>query len=65
MKCKKPGNGLPNLSKMQKQLNDKISQMAEMKKQEGELKSGGKSPTRESKKELSGLFPLITETLRA
>ncbi len=42
MKCKKPGNGLPNLSKMQKQLNDKISQMAEMKKQEGQ---GGSKPS--------------------
>jgi len=36
MKCKKPGNGLPKLSKMQKQLNDKISQMAEMGKKQGQ-----------------------------
>jgi hypothetical protein len=35
-KCKKPGNGLPNLSKMQKQLNDKISQAAEMLKKQGQ-----------------------------
>lgn len=36
-KCKKPGNGLPNMSKMQKQLADKISQLAEqMKKGEGQ-----------------------------
>jgi hypothetical protein len=35
MKCKKPGNGMPkmsSLSKMQKQLNDKISQLSEMMK---------------------------------
>lgn len=36
MKCKKPGAGLPNLSKMQKQLNDKIQQMGEMMKREGQ-----------------------------
>ncbi|HWB64673.1 MAG TPA: DUF4175 family protein, partial [Chitinophagales bacterium] len=36
MKCKKPGNGLPNLSKMQKQLNDKISQLSEMMKKQGQ-----------------------------
>jgi hypothetical protein len=35
-KCKKPGNGMPNLSKMQKQLNDKISQMSEMMKKQGQ-----------------------------
>jgi hypothetical protein len=36
MKCKKPGKGMPNLSKMQKQLNDKISQMGEMMKRQGQ-----------------------------
>jgi hypothetical protein len=41
MKCKKPGNGLPNLSKMQKQLSDKISQMAEMMKKEGQGQKPG------------------------
>lgn len=40
-KCKKPGNGLPSLSKMQKQLNDKISQLGEMMKKEGQGKQGG------------------------
>lgn len=41
MKGKKAGNGLPNLSKMQKQLNDKISQMAEMMKREGQGQKAG------------------------
>lgn len=36
MKCKKPGAGLPNLSKMQKQLKDKMQQMSEMLKREGQ-----------------------------
>jgi hypothetical protein len=39
--CKKPGNGLPNLSKMQKQLSDKISQLAEQMKKEGGNKPNG------------------------
>jgi hypothetical protein len=43
MKCKKPGSGLPNLSKMQKQLNDKISQMSEMMKKEGKGEKPGQS----------------------
>ncbi|MFN8322241.1 MAG: DUF4175 family protein [Chitinophagales bacterium] len=41
MKCKKPGNGLPNLSKMQKQLKDKMQQMSEMMKKEGQGKKPG------------------------
>lgn len=41
MKCKKPGNGLPNLSKMQKQLKDKMQQMGEMMKKEGQGKKPG------------------------
>ncbi len=36
MKCKKPGKGLPNLSKMQQQLKDKMQQMGEMLKREGQ-----------------------------
>ncbi|MCW5906616.1 MAG: DUF4175 family protein [Chitinophagales bacterium] len=48
MKCKKPGSGLPNLSKMQKQLNDKISQLSEMMKREGQgEKSGQKGMSKE------------------
>ncbi|MCS6935826.1 MAG: DUF4175 family protein [Chitinophagales bacterium] len=35
MKCKKPGKGMPSLSNMQKQLKDKMSQVAEMMKREG------------------------------
>lgn len=42
MKCKKPGNGLPNLSKMQKQLQDKMQQMGEMMKREGKGEKAGK-----------------------
>ncbi|MFN8276997.1 MAG: DUF4175 family protein [Chitinophagales bacterium] len=38
--CKKPGMGLPNLSKMQKQLSDKISQMGEQMKKMGQGKEG-------------------------
>lgn len=34
--CRKPGGGKPNLSQMQKQLNDKISQLGEMMKREGQ-----------------------------
>lgn len=47
MKCKKPGNGLPNLSKMQKQLNDKISQAAEMMKQQQQGKPNNKAMSRQ------------------
>ncbi len=46
MKCKKPGSGLPNLSKMQKQLSDKISQLSEMMKKgekPGQGQQGGKN----------------------
>ncbi len=40
--CKKPGSGLPNMAKMQKQLSDKISQMSEMmKKQQGQKPGEG------------------------
>jgi hypothetical protein len=42
--CKKPGGGMPNLSKMQKQLNDKISQMGEMMKKEGQGQKPGEKP---------------------
>lgn len=41
MKCKKPGNGLPNLGKMQKQLQDKMQQMGEMMKREGKGEKPG------------------------
>jgi hypothetical protein len=43
-KCKKPGSGLPNMSKMQKQLSDKITQMAEQmkKSKEGQKPGEGK-----------------------
>jgi hypothetical protein len=41
MACKKPGSGLPKLSKMQKQLSDKISQMGEMMKKQGQKPGEG------------------------
>lgn len=48
MKCKKPGNGLPNLSKLQKQLNDKIQQMGEMMKRDGQgQKQGGQGMSKQ------------------
>jgi hypothetical protein len=53
--CKKPGKnskGIPNLSQMQKQLNDKISQLSEMIKREG----AGQQGNREFQKELSKQF---------
>lgn len=36
MMCKKPGGGKPNLSQQQKQLTDKISQLAEQMKRDGQ-----------------------------
>lgn len=35
MKCKKPGKGMPSISKMQQQLKDKMNQVSEMMKREG------------------------------
>ena len=40
MKCKKPGKGLPNLSKMQKQLKDRMEKTGEMMKREGKGEKG-------------------------
>lgn len=40
--CKKPGNGKPNMSQMQKQLSDKISQLAEKMEKEGKEGKDGK-----------------------
>ncbi|MCW3126295.1 MAG: hypothetical protein JWO03_1953, partial [Bacteroidetes bacterium] len=50
-KCKKPGNGLPNMSKMQKQLSDKISQLAEQMKKgdKGEKQGQGQGKNGMSK----------------
>lgn len=53
--CKKPGKnnkGMPNMSQMQKQLNDKINQLSEMMKREG----NGQQGNREFQKELSKQF---------
>ena len=52
MACKKPGGGMPKLSQMQKQLNDKISQMGEMLKKQGE-KPGQGSPKNGMSKEFA------------
>jgi hypothetical protein len=44
MACKKPGGGLPNMTKMQKQLSDKISQLSEMmKRQQGQKPGEGQN----------------------
>jgi hypothetical protein len=47
MKCKKPGNGMPRMSQLQKQLNDKISQMAEMMKKQGQTPGQGLGNSKE------------------
>ena len=39
--CKKPGSGMPKLSGMQKQLSDKISQLGEMMKKQGQGEKQG------------------------
>lgn len=49
MKCKKPGKGMPNLSKMQQQLKDKMEKMGEMMKKEGEGKKPGQMGAGSSK----------------
>jgi hypothetical protein len=59
MSCKKPGSGLPNLSKMQKQLSDKITQMSEMMKQQG--KNPGQSQNGMSKNGMSKEFAQMAE----
>lgn len=41
-KCKNPGNGKPNMSQMQKQLNDKISKLGEQLKKEGQQNKPGR-----------------------
>lgn len=56
--CKKPGKnnkGMPNMSQMQKQLNDKINQLGEMMKREGKGQQGEQG-NREFQKELSKQF---------
>lgn len=54
MMCRKPGAGKPNMSQMQKQLSDKISQLAEqMKKDE---KNGNKSQQGQGEKKYSREF---------
>lgn len=40
MMCNKPGGGKPNMSQMQKQLGDKISQLAEQMKKDGQNQIG-------------------------
>lgn len=52
MACKKPGSGLPNIAKMQKQLSDKISQIGEMMKKQGE-KPGQGNPKNGMSKEFA------------
>ena len=61
MKCKKPGNGLPNLSKMQKQLKDKMQQMGEMMKKEGQ---GQKGSTGQHSKEFAEMAQMQSQIRR-
>ncbi len=61
MKCKKPGNGLPNLSKMQKQLKDKMQQMGEMMKKEGK---GEKGQTGQHSKEFAEMAQMQSQIRR-
>ncbi|MES2621272.1 MAG: DUF4175 family protein [Bacteroidota bacterium] len=49
MKCKKPGKGMPSLSKMQQQLKDKMQQMGEMMKREGKGEKSGQQGQQHSK----------------
>lgn len=60
MKCNKPGAGKPSLSKMQKQLNDKISQAAEMMKKPGQGKpqAGGQGNSNSMSKEFAEMAQL-------
>lgn len=55
--CKKPGGGMPNLSKMQQQLNDKISQMGEMMKRDGK----GQKPGEQGKPGQQGMSKEFAE----
>jgi hypothetical protein len=63
MKCKKPGKGLPNLSKMQKQLNDKMQQMGEMMKREGKGQKPGQQGTSKEFAEMAQLQQQIRKEL--
>jgi hypothetical protein len=51
--CKKPGSGMPKLSGMQKQLSDKISQLGEMMKKQGQ---GEKPGSQQAKNGMSKEF---------
>lgn len=53
MKCKKPGNGLPKLGQMQKQLKDKMDKMGEMMKKPGEK---GEKPSKGQQGSMSKEF---------
>lgn len=63
MKCKKPGSGLPSLSKMQKQLNDKISQLSEMMKREGQGEKPGQKGMSKEFAELAQMQQKIRKEL--
>ncbi len=66
--CKKPGKnnkGMPNMSQMQKQLNDKINQLGEMMKRDGQQKGGDKGFQRELSKQFSELSAKQAELRKA
>lgn len=65
MKCKKPGNGKPSLSslkKMQQQLNDKISQLSEMIKKQGQ--GQGQSQGQNMSKEFAEMAQMQSQIRR-
>jgi DNA repair exonuclease SbcCD ATPase subunit len=63
--CKKPGQGKPNLSQMQKQLGDRISQLSEMMKRDGAQKAGDKGYQKELSKQFSELAGKQAEIRKA
>lgn len=66
--CKKPGKnnkGMPNMSQMQKQLNDKINQLGEMMKREGKGQQGNREYQRELSKQFSELAGKQAELRKA
>lgn len=63
--CKKPGKGMPNMSQMQKQLNDKINQLGEMMKRDGPGKEGNRAYQKELSKQFSELAAKQAELRKA
>ncbi len=65
MKCNKPGEGKPSLSKMQKQLKDRITQAGEMLKKQGQSKGQGQgSPSNGMSKEFAEMAQMQAQIRR-